>query len=177
MTTRASRLGAIALLACALAACSAAPSTGEPVVVLPGAPDPPAALTASPTATGAQPAAPRIASIPWETSEETARARAKARKLPIVVFLFAAWDTAAVQMDRTVWADRRVLDRSRNFVPLRLDLTNTDANAQAVADRYDLHVVPEVVILDDTGREVARIEGFTTVDKILSALDRAPAGD
>jgi thiol:disulfide interchange protein DsbD len=143
-----------------------------PVVALGGSPEPPSIVTPSGTTTTAPQAAPVPTSIAWLGSEVEARNRAKARRLPLVVFLFAAWAVPAVRMDRETWTDPRILQRSRGFVALRLDVTDTEANAQAQADHFDLRTMPSTILLDDAGREIGRLEGFAGADDVLGALDR-----
>jgi len=150
--------------------CGPATTGSVPVVDVPGMSQPPTTIEAAPSAE-ATPAPPKKPSVlTWETSETAARARAKTRKMPLVVFLYAEWAAPAVRMDRTTWSDPRVLERVQSFVPLRLDVTNADANAQAEADRFDLSMMPSIVILDFGGRELARIDGFAGPDEVLAAM-------
>jgi thiol:disulfide interchange protein len=127
---------------------------------------------AAETAETAPPAAKKPGKIAWETSETTARKRANAREMPLLVFLCAAWATPSVQMDRVTWADPRVVERARSFVMLRLDLTNADANAQADADIFDLQVMPSTVIVDPNGTVVVTLAGLAGPDEVLSAMNR-----
>lgn len=155
--------------------CGGDASNVIPVVAVAGSSEPPAILT-PPPATAIAPADKAVpTAIAWQVSEVDARSRAKARRLPLVVFLFATWAVPAVRMDRVTWADPRVLARSLGFVALRLDVSEADANAQAQADHFDLRTMPSTILLDDGGREIARLEGFADADAVLAALDRFEA--
>lgn len=166
------------VLALTTCACSAAsPTTDIPVVALSGSETPPILVAGTSTAEPALPLKRPLGSIAWETSEETARSRAKARRWPLVVYLGAEWSTAALHMNRATWPNGRLIERSRTFVALRIDTTAGDANAQAVADRFDLKTVPSTVILDFAGHEIARLEGDTTAEQVLAALDRVANDD
>jgi thioredoxin:protein disulfide reductase len=105
-----------------------------------------------------------------------ARERARARGAPMIVFAFAEWATAAVRMERATWADPRVLRAARSFVALRLDVTAADATAQVGADDLALNVIPTVVLLDELGHEIARVEGYAGPDEALALMGRAAPG-
>lgn len=166
------------LLALATSACSAtSPTSNIPVVAVSGSETPPILVAGTSTAEPRPPARTQLTAIAWETSEEMARSRAKARHWPLVVYLCAEWSAAAIHMDRSTWTEPRLLERSRTFVALRIDTTTTDANAQAVADRFDLKTMPSTVILDFGGHEIARLEGDATAEQILAALARVATDD
>lgn len=159
-----------------LAACSA--PAKETVVVLPAAADPPQLVETVPTAEPTAEPAKKPTAIAWQTSEEKARALAKSRRLALVVFVFAAWATPAVTMDRVTWSDARVLDRATSFVALRLDVSDADAQAQADADRHDIRTMPSTLIFDPDGTEIGRLEGFASAEDVLGVLDTvAPLAD
>lgn len=148
-----------------------------PVVTIAGSSEGPAIVTSSPSSIAA-PAKPISTRIDWLTSEDEARARAKARKLPLVVFFYAAWAVPAARMGREAWADPRITARSSDFVWLWLDVTEADANAQAQADHFDPNTVPSTILLDDRGHEIARLEGFASAEQVLDLLGRgAVPGD
>jgi len=145
-------------------------------VEVPGGEPAPAAIEVAPSGEPAADVRKKASAITWETSEVVARNRAKARKKPLVVFLYAAWATPAVRMDRTTWSDPRIIERAQSFVALRLDVTNADANAQADADRFDLSMMPSTVILDFEGRELTRLDGYSGPDEMLAAMSRVDTG-
>ena len=89
----------------------------------------------------------------------------------------ADWSAPDARMERETWSDPRVIQRARSFVALRLDVSKADANAQADADRYDVQRVPSVVILDELGHEITRIEGYAHPENVLSAMDRTMPGN
>jgi thiol:disulfide interchange protein len=151
-----------------LAACG--PSPSDATVHVAGAQAPPSIVEAASSGEPALgPSAPS-APIPWESSDAVARERAKLRGAPLLVFVFADWATAAVRMERTTFADPRVIQRARSFVALRLDVSKADANAQVEADGYDLRTMPSIVLLDHFGHEITRVEGYAGPDDVLGAM-------
>lgn len=150
------------------------PPSNIPVVTIVGSSEGPAIVTSSASAAAAPtPSAPTH--IDWLSSEEDARKKAKARKLPLVVFLFASWAVPAARMQRETWTDPRITVRSSDFVWLWLDVTDADANAQAMADHFDPTTMPSTILLDDLGHEIGRADGFAGPDEILELLRRAGA--
>lgn len=158
-----------------LAACG--PPPADAIVHVPGAQHALAHAPVTPSSEPAEAPPEPAGAIAWETSASVARERAKIRGAPLLVFVFAEWATAAVQMERTTWADPRVIRRARPFIALRLDVSAADANAQVSADVHDLRAIPAVVILDELGHEITRIEGHAGPDEVLAAMRRAMPGD
>lgn len=167
------RLLILSTLVALCSACGGGSAEAVPVVAVEGSSDGPRIVEPSGTTASAPVDAHVPTKITWLTSEDDARARAKARELPLVVFLFADWAVPAVKMDRDTWTDPRILKRARGFVALRLDVTDTDANAQAQADHFDLRTMPSTILLDDHGAEIVRLEGFADADAMVRALDTA----
>lgn len=70
-----------------------------------------------------------------------------------------------------MYTDPRVIDFvTRYFVPVRVHVKE---NAQAfgkLGDRFDAHWTPTILIVDGTGTERHRIEGFIPADDFLSQL-------
>lgn len=160
-----------AAVALSAAACSPAPPAA-PVVVVPP-PLPPAAI-ATASSSAAPPTKTRPSrGIAWLTSEPDARARARASGAPLLVYASAAWAASCAELDRDVWPDPRVVAASARFVPLRLDLTDTEGDAEGYAARYGIQGVPEVVVLSPDGRPLARASRLVTVAELLAVLARA----
>lgn len=163
------------LLPIAVVACG--PQPADVVVHLPGPQTAPAIADPAPSGGPATEPPDRAASIAWETDDAAARERAKARGVPLLVFVTADWSAPDARMDRETWSDPRVIRRARSFVALRLDVSKADANAQVDADRYDVQRVPSTVILDELGHEITRIDGYARPEDVLSAMSRVLPGN
>ncbi|MFS8068941.1 MAG: thioredoxin family protein [Byssovorax sp.] len=171
----------------ALPACSG-PATSIPVVTLPNAPIAPiapiaSAAPAAPTADSA-PMLASVASVPsraskpptaivWMTSERDARDRARLQNLPLLVYVRADWAAACRALERGAWLDARVLAEARRFVPLRLDVTDAEADAELYAQRYGVRTIPEIIVVDPAGRTHARSAGAPSADDLVSLLHGA----
>lgn len=91
----------------------------------------------------------------------------------MIVFFRAAWAVTAVRMERDVWTDRRALAAARSFVALKIDVTETDEDAELYADRYAIQGMPATVLFDSSGRRVAVLNGEISVETLVEALNRA----
>jgi TolA-binding protein len=70
-----------------------------------------------------------------------------------------------------VYPDPRVRDFiTRHFVPVRVHPKHTPDAFSELGDRYDAHWTPTTLIIDNTGTERHRIEGFLPVDEFLAQL-------
>lgn len=167
------RIALVASIASSLTGCGA-PSSDGPTVAIGGTSQSPTILTPATSSTAEAASRPIPDRIAWLASEEEARAKSKARRLPLLVFLFATWAVPASKMERETWTDARIRLRSSDFVALRLDVSEADSNAQAQADHFDPTAMPSTILLDDLGHEISRIDGYASADDVLVLLGRAP---
>ena len=118
------------------------------------------------------PAPPRWSWQPGGLSEVLAAARAQG--MSALVLVDASWCPTCHQLERDVFernAGRVPADR---IVGVRIDF-DTPAG-QEVAASYRVMGLPTSLVLDASGKELGRIEGFETADGWLAALDGALAG-
>lgn len=70
-----------------------------------------------------------------------------------------------------MYPDPRVVDYvTRHFVPVRAHVKDNAAAFKALGDRFSAHWTPTTLIVDSTGAERHRIEGFLPTDDFLSQL-------
>ena len=101
-------------------------------------------------ATGA--VAPACA-IPWSTDLDAALVEARRDGRRVVVDFTADWCPPCIAMKHDVWPDPRVAAAiDAGFVPVLID---TDRDG-ATSARFKVESIPTVVVLDATGRELAR---------------------
>lgn len=91
----------------------------------------------------------------------------------MIVYLRAAWAVASIQMENEVWSDARVIRAGRRFVPLKIDVTAAEGDAELYAARYAIPAVPATVVLDSSGARVALLPGLVRVEALLSAMEKA----
>ena len=70
-----------------------------------------------------------------------------------------------------MYPDPRVSDFvTSEFVPVRVHPKETPDAFRALGDRYDAHWTPTILILDSSGTERHRVEGFLPADELLAQL-------
>lgn len=70
-----------------------------------------------------------------------------------------------------MYSDSRVVDFvTRHFVPIRVHVKENADAFKKLGERFDAQWTPAVLIVDATGTERHRIEGFLPVDDFLSQL-------
>lgn len=158
------------LLLAALGAC--APSAPPPTVVIPAGPPSPSLVEVEPSASSSRSAPKPPGPIVWERSEADARDRARRTGRPLLVYARAEWDAATLEMERKTWTDARVLEAARPFVMLRLDLTDTEGDAERYAEKYEIKAVPTIVVIA-RGRRTLDLVGYWHPDKVAADLRRA----
>jgi thiol:disulfide interchange protein len=97
-------------------------------------------------------------------------AQARQRGEPSILFFCASWCGWCSKMKRETLTDARVQARLQAF-PTALYDPDTPAG-RAVADRYDIHAYPTMVVVDGSGHELDRIAGASEPDRFLDRLSR-----
>jgi TolA-binding protein len=70
-----------------------------------------------------------------------------------------------------VYPDPRVREFiTRHFVPVRVHPKNNPDAFSALGDRFDAHWTPTILIIDNSGTERHRIEGYLPADEFLAQL-------
>lgn len=100
-----------------------------------------------------------------------ARTRAKKEQLPLVVYVRADWSAGALEMDRNVWSDPRILMGPHAVVPLRIDVTN-ETDAELLAEEFRVQALPTTIFFDVDGHEMTRFDGVRSIDEVLGVLRR-----
>jgi uncharacterized protein YyaL (SSP411 family) len=103
--------------------------------------------------------------VPW-SSDAFALARAESR--PVLLSIVTAWSESCLEMDRTSYADRSVVDALNDrFVPIRVDADRRPD----ISERYTLGGWPTTAFLDADGRIVGG-GTYISVERMPAVLAR-----
>lgn len=113
-----------------------------------------------------------IRPLSWETSESAALAKAKAEGRPLLVDFTADWCGACKELAKHTFSDPRVMERTQNFIALRIDATDDeDPQIDAVKGKYKVVGLPTVVVYDSRGNERTRFNEFVSAEVFLKAIE------
>jgi thiol:disulfide interchange protein DsbD len=93
----------------------------------------------------------RAGEIAWLHSEMAAFQQAKAENKPIMIDFGAAWCLACKELDKFTFSEPTVIEYSRNFVTLKLDLTKTTPQTEKLSQKYAIAGLPLIVFLSPSG--------------------------
>src|SRR5579871_4784311 len=93
--------------------------------------------------------------IAWKESLAEAQKIAAKEKKVIFIDFWAEWCGPCKQMLATTYKDKQVVSRSKQFVPV---LINID-NHQDLAKKYSIEAIPTVIFMDAKGKVLTRSLG------------------
>jgi len=91
----------------------------------------------------------------WFADESLAFERARDEHKAVVIDLTATWSVPSVEMSRKLDNLEEVLDR--DFIRLRIDVSNQDERTESIRLRYDAETMPVVLFVDVNGTVLARV--------------------
>jgi len=107
--------------------------------------------------------------------EDAAFAKARAEHKGVMVDFAATWCVPCGELELT-FSDDDVYDQiSKNFVPLKFDVSDDNADTSARRARYKAGTLPAVVLLSTDGHTVGRVNRMLEPDQMTQLLTPAIA--
>ncbi len=132
--------------------------------------DPPAKAAPAPAAS--RPATPKP--LQWRTDLPGAIAEAVANQRQVFVEFSAEWCVPCKEIEVKVFSVDAVQAALRNYVLVKLDVTDPSSEQDDIADKYEANTLPFMMVLDPVTDEVrGKIGTMTTPEELLAMLEKA----
>ena len=116
---------------------------------------------------------------PWQTilgrdNLTTALADSRRAGKPVLVDFFAEWCVACKVLEETTLSDPQVLAAMEDFDLYRVDITEINADSQAIMEQYNILGLPALVFFTPAGTELpeSRVLGEMKPARFLEHLDQ-----
>ena len=116
---------------------------------------------------------------PWQTilgRDNLSSALAGSRQAgnPVLVDFFAEWCVACKVLEETTLSDPQVLAAMKDFDLYRVDITEINADSQAIMEQYNILGLPALVFFTPAGTELpeSRVLGEMKPERFLEHLDK-----
>jgi thiol:disulfide interchange protein DsbD len=112
--------------------------------------------------------------VHWITYDQTVIRQAIQQKKPVILDFYADWCEPCRAMEKEVFTDPQVLELSRHFVPVRVDLTKRHPHQAELLKHYQVRGVPTIIFMNRDGTEEKnlRIESFVKRNDVLRRMKR-----
>lgn len=94
----------------------------------------------------------------------------------IMLDFYADWCVSCKEMEKFTFSKPEVHTALKNIVLLKADVTENNADDQALLKRFNLFGPPGIIFFDQSGKELPiRVIGYENSEKFLSSINRAKA--
>jgi len=115
-----------------------------------------------------------VGTIVWIPYDQAVISNAEEKGKPVILEFYAEWCAPCRIMERDVFTDPEVIKLSRDFVAVRVDLTNVKPFHDKLLRKHQIRGIPAAILINSDGVEQRdlRIEGYVGKDEFLQRLRR-----
>jgi len=113
--------------------------------------------------------------IHWSSYTDAKIQEAEEAAKPVFLDFYADWCIPCKELDDLTYKDPKIVDISRKFIMLKVDLTTTNQPLAAkLRNKFKIKGVPTLVLLNADGSEVreARVVGFIKAEGLLTKMKK-----
>lgn len=129
------------------------------------------APTSSPQPSSTSKEIAKTKEISWNGYDEGLKL-AQEQKKPVMMDFYADWCGYCVKMDKETYPDENVIAESERFITIKVDLTESDEKATAIAQKYNVQGFPTLIFIDSEGQWAKEnsVIGFVKANKLLESM-------
>ncbi len=114
--------------------------------------------------------APARSALPWLNEAESAFQKAKSENKRLMLDSYADWCAACIELDEKTFSRPEAAEALKEFVLLRLDLTQKNEANEKLRQRFAIIGMPTVIFFSPEGKEIKRFSGFLDIGEFLLTL-------
>jgi thiol:disulfide interchange protein DsbD len=113
--------------------------------------------------------------IAWQPYSTAILKQADQEGRPVILDFYADWCLDCHEMERTTYRDTRVIEASKSFVMVKVDVTESDSpEARRLLEEFAVWGVPTLIFLNAQGEEIAesRAVGYVGSEDLLRKMEQ-----
>jgi thiol:disulfide interchange protein DsbD len=116
------------------------------------------------------------AKIKWQSYSPELLQQAMDESRPVILDFYADWCIPCKELDNFTFSDKRIIDKSAEFLMLKADLTHfQNEKTSIIREKFKVKGVPTIVFIDRNGKEIEKLRliEFEEADRFLERLIKA----